>query len=113
MSGGGVDVDRLAALNLGAATAGREGVLVDTFNAPAVVLGRGQAAGLLSPSDDAFSIGVLLAKIDAPYVAVPDPHTSVGAQDRLNRAFPLLYSNGAPGYRLVYDRANWRLFARM
>jgi hypothetical protein len=113
MRGGGVDADRLAALSLGAATVGREGVLVDTFNAPAVVLGRGQAQGLLSPSDDTFSIGVLFAKIDAPFVAVPDPHTGVGAQDRLNRAFPLLYRNGAPGYRLIYEKANWRLFGRM
>jgi hypothetical protein len=30
----------------------------------------------------------------------------------LNKAFPLLYRRGAPGYSLVYDNANWRLFAR-
>jgi hypothetical protein len=33
-------------------------------------------------------------------------------QDRLNKAFPLLYGRGAAGYQLIYDNAGWRLFAR-
>ena len=39
----------LSALNLGRNTAGREGVLVDTFNTPAVVIGRGNVRGSLQP----------------------------------------------------------------
>ena len=112
LDGRGVDRERLDALNLGSATIGRDGVLVDTFNAPAVVLGRGRARGLLSPSDEAFTLGVLFSRIDTPFVAVPDPQIGIGAQDRLNKAFPLLYRRGAPGYRLVYQNATWRLFAR-
>ena len=112
IEGQGVDRERLAAIKLGEATVGREGVLVDIFNAPAVVLGRGRARGLLSPSDEAFTLGVLFSRIEAPFVAVPDPQLGVGAQDRLNKAFPLLYRRGAPGYRLVYANASWRLFAR-
>jgi hypothetical protein len=108
----GVDQDRAAAIKLGDATVGREGILVDTFNAPAVVLGRGRARGLLSPSHEAFTIGVLFSRIDAPFVAVPDPQLGIGAQDRLNKAFPLLYRHGAPGYSLVYENASWRLFGR-
>lgn len=112
IKGRSVDTERLAAINLGNATVGRDGVLVDTFNAPAIVLGRGRARGLLSPSDEAFTLGVLFSRIDTPFVAVPDPQIGIGAQDRLNKAFPLLYRRGAPGYRLIYDNANWRLFAR-
>ena len=112
IEGRAVDQERLAAFNLGQATVGRDGVLVDTFNAPAIVLGRGRARGLLSPSDEAFALGVLFSRIDTPFVAVPDPQIGIGAQDRLNKAFPLLYRRGAPGYRLIYDNANWRLFAR-
>jgi hypothetical protein len=108
----GVDQERVAAISLGGATAGRDGVLVDTFNAPAVVLGRGRARGLLSPNHEAFTLGVLFSRIDAPFVAVPDPQLGSGAQDRLNKAFPLLYRRGAPGYSLVYENASWRLFAR-
>ncbi len=87
-------------------------MLVDTFNAPAVVLGRGRARGLLIAVRRGVRAGVLFSRIDAPFVAVPDPQIGIGAQDRLNKAFPLLYRRGAPGYRLVYQNANWRLFAR-
>jgi membrane protein XagC len=112
LEGRGVDQERVAAIGLGSATTGRNGILVDTFNAPAVVLGRGRARGLLSPSDEAFTLGVLFARIETPFVAVPDPQIGIGAADRLNKAFPLLYRRGAPGYRLIYENANWRLFAR-
>lgn len=112
LQGGGVDQERLAAISLGNATVGRDGVMIDTFNAPAVVLGRGRARGLLSPSDEIFTLGVMFSRIDTPFVAVPDPQIGIGAQDRLNRVFPLLYRRGAPGYSLVYENANWRLFAR-
>jgi hypothetical protein len=53
-----------------------------------------------------------MSRIETPFVAVPDPQIGIGAGDRLNKAFPLLYRRGAPGYRLVYENANWRLFAR-
>jgi hypothetical protein len=112
LEGRRVDQERLAAISLGRATLGHEDVLVDTYNAPAIVLGRGRARGLLTPSDEAFTLGVLFSRIDAPFVAVPDPQVGIGVQDRLNKAFPLLYRRGAPGYRLIYDNANWRLFAR-
>jgi hypothetical protein len=112
LEGRHVDAERTAAINLGNATIGRDGVLVDTQNAPAVVLGRRGARGLLSPSDEAFTLGILFSRIDTPFVAVPDPQIGIGAQDRLNKAFPLLYRRGAEGYRLIYENAGWRLFAR-
>ena len=112
LEGHGIDQERLAAIALGNATVGRDGILVDTFNSPAIVLGRGQARGLLSPSDEAFTLGVLFSRIDTPYVAVPDPQVGLGVQDRLNKAFPLLYRRGAPGYHLIYEKSNWRMFAR-
>jgi hypothetical protein len=76
------------------------------------VLGRGGARGLLSPSDEAFTLGILFSRIDAPFVAVPDPQIGIGAQDRLNKAFPQLYQRVATGYRLIFENAGWRLFAR-
>jgi hypothetical protein len=67
---------------------------------------------LLSPSDEAFTLGILFSRIDTPFVAVPDPQIGIGGQDRLNKAFPLLYRHGAAGYRLIFENAGWRLFAR-
>jgi hypothetical protein len=106
------DRERVDALNLGHATRGRAGVLVDTSNAPMVVLGRGDARGLHAPQGEAFALTMLLARIDAPFVAVPDPQTSGGTLDQLNKTFPQLYRFGAPGYRLVYHNTTWRLFER-
>ena len=110
--GGRGDRERADALILGGATVGKEGVLVDSFNAPAVVLGRGSARGLVPPSGEAFALALLFGRIETPYVAVPKPQSAIGAQDRLNKAFPALYWRGAPGYRLIYQNESWRLFAR-
>jgi hypothetical protein len=112
LEGRGGDRERLDALGLGQATVGRNGVLVDSHNAPAIVLGRGGAAGLLAPFTEAFELSTMFSRIDRPFVAVPNPHSGAAAQDRLSRAFPLIYRDGVPGYRVVYQNTNWRLFAR-
>jgi hypothetical protein len=106
------DSERLAALNIGRVTAGRDGVLVDTDNAPEVVVGRGDAQGLLPPSDPRFTLVLLFNQLNTPFVAVPDPQSATGAADRIDRAFPALYRHGAPGYRLIFENAIWRLYGR-
>ncbi len=108
----GIGRERLDAISLGHAIARDQGVLVDSDNAPAVVVGRGDARGLLSPNAEAFNLSILLSRLDAPYVAVPDPASATGTEDRLARTFPLLYRHGAPGYRLVYQNDTWHLYAR-
>ena len=104
--------ERLDALKLGHATIGHNGVLIDTDNAPATVIGRADARGMLSPADEKFTLAILLARIDAPFIAVPNPQSATGIQDRLARSFPALYRNGAPGYRLIYQNDTWRLYGR-
>jgi hypothetical protein len=107
-----VEQARLDALKLGGAVSKSDGVLIDIENAPMVVLGRGQARGLLGPQDPEFALALLFRRIEAAFVAVPDPHSPSGIHDRLNEAFPLLYRDGAPGYRLAYQNKSWRLYAR-
>jgi hypothetical protein len=108
----GSDSARTDALDLGGAITTRAGVMVDSVNAPAVVVGRGSASGLITPPDEKFSLAILTSIVSAPFVAVPDPQSNTGARDRLNKAFPQLFQHGLPGYRLVYQNANWRLFGR-
>lgn len=103
---------RLDALALGGALIGRDGVLVDTDSAPAIVLGRGRAQGVLGPLSDEFALALLFARIDARFVAVPDPQSSVGTNDRINKTFPALFRRGADDYRVIYQNATWRLFER-
>ena len=106
------DPARTDALDLGGTIAARVGVMVDSVNAPAVVVGRGRATGLITPPDENFHLAILMSHVSAPFVAVPDPQSNVGARDQLNKAFPQLFQRGLPGYRLVYQNASWRLFGR-
>jgi hypothetical protein len=55
---------------------------------------------------------MLFDRIDTPFVAVPDPQSNTGANDRLNKAFPSLFREGAPGYRVIYQNNTWRLFGK-
>lgn len=104
--------ERFDAIAAGGASAGQDGVLADTDNAPAFVLGRGRAHGILGPASEAFTLAMLFAHVDTPMIAVPDPQSPVGANDRIDRAFPALFREGVPGYRLVYQNNTWRLFVR-
>ena len=108
LSGG--DRERNETLAAGAATSERNGVLVDTENAPAIVIGRAYGRGLLDPSREEFTLALLFQHLAAPFVAVPDPLSEIGAADRLNRAFPDLFRLGAPGYRLIYHNSTWKVF---
>lgn len=113
--GGGpaqVELERIAALDIGRATAGRAGVLVDSENAPAVVVGRGDAQGLFPPTDERFILSLMLGRVEAPFVAVPNPQSLTGAGDRIDRNFPSFYTRGAPGYRVIFENAIWRLYGR-
>jgi membrane protein XagC len=104
--------ERLDALTAGGAAVGRDGVLADVDNAPAFVLGRGRARGILGPQSEPFALAMLFARINTPFVAVPDPQSNTGANDRLNKAFPSFFREGAPGYSIIYQNNTWRLFAR-
>jgi hypothetical protein len=106
------DRERLDALAVGGAMVGRDGILADTDNSPAVVLGRGRAHGLLEPASEPFALALLFSRLDTPFVAVPDPHSNAGANDRIDKAFPTLYRRGAPGYHVIYQNTTWRLFAK-
>jgi hypothetical protein len=105
--------ERLDAIAAGGASVGRDGVLADTDNAPALVLGRGRARGILGPNSEAFALAILFARIDTPFIAVPDPLSPTGVNDRLNKAFPVLFREGLAGYRAIYQNNTWRLFVKL
>jgi hypothetical protein len=44
------------------------------------------------------------------FVAVPDPQSNTGANDRLDMDFPTLFRDSGPGYGLVYQNNTWRVF---
>lgn len=112
IEGRGGDLERVDTLAAGGIMTGRDGVLVDSHNAPAFVVGRGGSRGVFDPSSEPFALALLLTRLDAPFIAVPDPQSVAGVGDRLNKAFPMLFRDGAPGYRIIYQNITWRLFAR-
>jgi hypothetical protein len=105
--------ERIDALTAGGAVAKDDGILVDVDNAPAFVLGRGRVRGILGPQSEPFTLAMLFDRIDTPFVAIPDPQSSTGVNDRLDKTFPNLFREGAPGYRVIYQNNTWRLFARI
>jgi len=107
------DGGRAAALAAGGAASADDGVLVDIDNAPAFLLGRGTAPGILGPQSEAFTLAMLFRRIETPFVAVPDPQSAAGANDRLDRAFPTLFRDGPAGYRLIYQNNTWRIFEKL
>ena len=109
----GTDGEQLDALAAGGAATKLDGVLVDIDNTPAFLLGRGRARGIDGSSSDAFALAMLFSRIESPVVAVPDPQTAIGANDRLDRAFPTLFRQGLEGYRIIYQNNTWRLFSRV
>ena len=113
LAGHGGEPERLDALGAGGAASRRDGVLADTDNAPLLVLGRGGAHGIFGPSSEPFALALLFSRIDTAFVAVPDPQSNTGANDRLNKAFPRFFRDGAPGYGVVYQNNTWRVFARL
>jgi hypothetical protein len=104
--------ERADALAAGGAASERDGILLDVDNAPAFELGRGHARGIFGPQSEPFALAILFARIDTPFVAVPDPQSNAGVNDRLNKAFPAMFRNGPPGYNVIYQNNTWRLFAR-
>ena len=100
------------ALGAGGAAAGRE-VLADTDNAPVFVLGRGGARGILGPASEPFALALLFSRIETAFVAVPDPQSNTGANNRLNKSFPTLFREGTPDYGVVYQNNTWRIFGRL
>jgi hypothetical protein len=104
--------ERLDAIAAGGASVGRDGVLADTENAPALVLGRGGAHGVLGPESEAFALAMLFARVDTPLIALPDPQSPAGVKDRLDKAFPSMFRDGLAGYRVIYQNNTWRIFAK-
>jgi hypothetical protein len=107
------ETERTDALAAGGASIGHDDVLADVNNAPAFVLGRGTARGILGPQSETFALAQLFHRINAAFVAVPDPQSRTGANDRLDIAFPTLFREGLPGYRAIYQNNTWRLFEKI
>ncbi|WP_294236169.1 hypothetical protein [uncultured Sphingomonas sp.] len=90
---------------------GHRGVMIDALAHPAVVAERGSAADLLTDRSPVFGVSVLAHRVFTPAVAVR-AHRPGESDDAISRSMPKLFEQGPPGYRLVFDRDGWRVWAR-
>jgi membrane protein XagC len=98
-------------LELGLWTREQTGVMIDENTAYAVIAARGEAKGLYLTFSDVFKKAVNSGAPDAAWIAVPSPLRDRERRDQIAHNFPKLYEDGLPGYVLVYDRAEWRVYA--
>ncbi len=97
--------------HLGHFLAGQSDVMLDAAMHPKVIAARGSARGVVTASDTSFALTLLSKRVRATAIAVAAPDPSRNA-DAINRRLPDFYVSGAEGYRLIYDREGWRVWAR-
>lgn len=114
-AGSGISENRQdgADRRLGRFLRGRDGVMIDAAAHPQVIAARGSAEGLVTASETAFELAMLRRRLgdEALAVAVIAPDASRNA-DKIGRILPNFHAEGAPGFRLVYDRDGWRVWSR-
>lgn len=94
---------------LGRALRGRHDILFSAADAPAAVAERGSAAGIVGQHAEAFQLAAQTHRLTARVLVVRSAQSVRGA-DGLGRAFPRLFTAGVPGYRLIYDGPDWRVY---
>jgi membrane protein XagC len=99
-----------ADLELGLWARGAQGVMLDEGTGYAVIAARGTATGLYLSFSDRFKESVNGGVPVAEWVAVPSPLRDRERRDQIAHNFPALYEHGLPGYLLVYDRPEWRVY---
>jgi len=92
--------------------ANRQATLMDDKAAYRVIVARGDAKDLVLPSSSEFKLAMKRQVPDIKQLAVSDPGSIHGHKDHLNQRYPGLYHKGIPGYVLVYDYQNWRVYRR-
>jgi hypothetical protein len=99
-----------ADLELGLWARGVHGMMLDENTGYAVIAGRGSAEGLYLTFSDVFKVSRNSGTPVAEWIAVPSPLRNPKRRDQIAHNFPKLYEHGLPGYTLIYDRPEWRVY---
>jgi hypothetical protein len=111
VAGRTVESPRRGDLELGLWLRNLDNVMIDENTAYAVIAGRGGAQGLILTFSDRFKEGVNRSQPGTDWIAVPSRQRDPRRLDQVAHNFPKLYELGIPGYTLVYDRSDWRVYA--
>ena len=86
--------------------------LIDDRMLYQAIAARGHAHKLILPFSHQFKNEMKRLQPSTQQIVVANPSRPVAAQDRVTQQFPELFWNGAPGYTLVYDTGEWRVWRR-
>jgi membrane protein XagC len=73
----------------------------------------GSTEFLILPYSNDFKLTLLRRPLTVSQIAVPNPRFLQGGEDLINKAYPSLYLSGLPGYGLIYDTEEWRIYRRL
>lgn len=76
------------------------------------IASRGDAHNLILPFSPRFKNEMKRLHPTSPQIVVANPSRPVAALDRVTQQFPELFWHGTPGYALVYDTGEWRVWRK-
>jgi len=86
--------------------------LMDDHAAPYGVAARGSAKDLILPYSYAFKLAMASTPARVQQIAVSKPGSPSAQRDRITQRFPYLYQKGLPGYVMVFEQGDWRVWRR-
>lgn len=86
--------------------------LIDDRTLHQSIAALGNAHNLVLPFSHQFKNEMKRPQPLTEQIVVANPSRPAAAQDRVTQQFPDLFWNGSPGYALVYDTGEWRIWRR-
>ncbi len=86
--------------------------LIDDRSLYRAISARGHARNLILPFSHQFKNEMKRPQPLTQQIVVANPARPAAVLDRVTQQFPELFWNGAPGYDLVYDTGEWRVWRK-
>ena len=87
--------------------------LLDERAAYRILAARGDARDLVLSYTPEFKLALQRADPAVAQILVSNPHRNQNSRDAISEQYPELFLEGLPGYRLVYEGMDWRVYRRL
>lgn len=86
--------------------------LLDDHALPYVIAERGNAKDLILPYSYAFKLDMASTPAHAQQFVVSQPGSPAALRDKITQRYPYLYQKGLPGYVIVFEQGDWRVWKK-
>lgn len=90
----------------------RHPTLIDDRAAYRIIAARGDTKGLILSFTPEFKLALKRSIPDVKQIVVMNPANRRSYLDRITLRHPDLYQNGLPGYKVVYQRQDWKVYRK-